>query len=528
MKKYNAAIYVRLSREDGDKSVSNSIVNQKSLIKDFLTKHDDIKIIDSFEDDGFSGVSFDRPGFNRMMDQIMNGSINCVVVKDLSRLGRDYIETGKLLEQTFPLLSVRFISINDNIDTINKQDRNGLMVPFKNLMNEAYARDISKKTRSGLDARRKNGLYVSPQAPYGYIKDPNDKTKLIIDETASEIVKKIFKLKLSGYNQSQIARELNESNILSPGRYAKYAKTKNFKNKSQGWTSNAIRRILTNRIYTGTLVQGMYRTQNFKLKHKAKLDLSDCIVVENTHEAIVSKETFEQVQAMNKLDTRTSPKNKKLYVLSGFLVCSDCNASLIRKSITKNGKTHAYYVCATHKNTGGCTSHSISETKVIALIKDVLNSHIKDISKITIDIPKECLKQKHQKEIEALEHNKELLEKEKDKIVDAKTELYQDYKIKILSLEEYLRLKDEHTDKAFVLLNKIESLSNKIKDLSLHNTYEEAVNVYNNYNEISELTRSDIISFLKSIIVGKDKELNLNFKYQSIIDDFTLGGMTHG
>ena len=221
---YHAAIYVRLSKEDGDvagtaKAESNSISNQKNLIKDFLKDKDDIIVVSERVDDGYSGSNFERPGFQMMMEDIRRGAVDCVVVKDLSRFGREYIDSGKYIERLFPALGVRFIAVNDHIDSKEESGRDDIVVPFKNLMNDAYCRDISIKIRSHLEVKRKNGEYIGAFTPYGYKKDENDRNRLVPDLYAAGVVKDIFRMKMNGMSQAAIAERLNGKGILSPMEY---------------------------------------------------------------------------------------------------------------------------------------------------------------------------------------------------------------------------------------------------------------------------------------------------------------------
>jgi DNA invertase Pin-like site-specific DNA recombinase len=220
-KNYNACIYARLSRDDGDKLESYSITNQKALIRDFLSKHPEIHVVSEKTDDGYSSVNFDRPAFQEMMDEIRSGKVNCVVVKDLSRFGRNYIEAGNYIERVFPFMGVRFIAINDSYDSLDKNQSDSLIIPFKNLINDAYCKDISVKIRSQLEIKRKKGQFIGAFAVYGYLKDEEDHNKLVVDTFASEVVRAIFKWKLEGMSQGRIADKLNIQGVLCPMEYDK-------------------------------------------------------------------------------------------------------------------------------------------------------------------------------------------------------------------------------------------------------------------------------------------------------------------
>ena len=217
---YRCAAYLRLSRSDGDQQESNSIKNQRALLNDYLGKHPELHKVDEYVDDGYSGTNFERPDFKRMMQDIENRKINCIIVKDLSRFGRNYIETGRYLERIFPFMGVRFIAINDHYDSAEENDDKGrILIPFNNLINDTYCRDISMRVRSHLDVKRKEGQFIGSFAGYGYQKDPKDKNHLIIDEYAAGIVQEIFKLKLNGMSAQHIANHLNELGVLPPNEY---------------------------------------------------------------------------------------------------------------------------------------------------------------------------------------------------------------------------------------------------------------------------------------------------------------------
>ena len=260
-KSFQAAVYLRLSREDGDvtdggKTVSNSIANQNELVMDYLKSHPEIKVVDTYTDDGFSGVNFERPEFQRMLSDIRQSKIDCVIVKDLSRFGRNYIESGRYIEKIFPMLGIRFIAITDGYDSINENMGSEMIIPFKNLINDAYCRDISVKIRSHMDIKRRNGEYIGAFAAYGYLKDEENKNHLVIDDYAADVVRDIFTMKLCGMSQQSIADKLNSNGILSPIQYKKSIgielESSFQKSIKPKWSYNAVLRILKNEVYTGT------------------------------------------------------------------------------------------------------------------------------------------------------------------------------------------------------------------------------------------------------------------------------------
>lgn len=295
---YSVAIYCRLSNDDGEKKESNSIANQKSILLEYISKMG-WNLYDTYVDDGFTGTNFNRPGFNRLIKDIEGGKVGIVLTKDMSRLGRDYIQVGYYIERYFPEKGVGYIALNDNIDT--HRDTNGDdITPFKAIINDMYSKDISRKIRSVFDMKRREGKFIGAFAPYGYKKNPKDKGELIIDIEVAPIVKRIFDMYLSGEGLTAIARGLNKENILPPA----IEKSKRFENYNHGrikipkWCHSGVKHVLTNQTYTGDLAQGKSKKVNYKSSKIKRIDKGDWIIVENTHEAIISKKNFSLVQSL--------------------------------------------------------------------------------------------------------------------------------------------------------------------------------------------------------------------------------------
>lgn len=351
---YIADAYYRLSRDDGDKIESDSIVNQKALVQEFLKLNPDIQIHEEKVDDGYTGVNFERLAFISMMEDIKAGRVNCVIVKDLSRFGRNYIESGRYIEKIFPYLGVRFISITDNIDSISSLDStNELMIPFKNLMNDAYCRDISIKVRSHLDIKRKNGQFIGSFAPYGYIKSPENKNQLIVDEQTANVVRRIFDWKLEGMSGGRIADKLNELGVPTPYQYKQMNGEKFYcgyqKHTEMRWSAATVNHILRNEVYTGALIQGKTYSPNYKVRKRMKKKESEWIRCENNHEPIITKEEFQLIREIFLTDTRVSPEEEALYLFSGLVKCGWCGGNMTRKTVPVNGKKYVYLVCAENK-----------------------------------------------------------------------------------------------------------------------------------------------------------------------------------
>ncbi len=376
-KTWNTCGYVRLSCEDGDRLESNSVTGQKNLIRDYLSRHPHLIERGMKVDDGFSGSDFERPAFREMMEEVRAGRIDCIVVKDLSRFGRNYLEAGEYIERIFPFLGVRFIAINDNYDSEHKSgEMDCLLIPFKNLINEAYCRDISMKIRSQLAVKRKRGDFVGSFAVYGYRKDSENKNRLAVDAFAAEVVRDIFRQKLAGVSAGDIADGLNEEGVLPPMAYKK-SQGLNYATPFRGggspsWNASAVLRILKNPVYTGTLVQGKSASPGWRARGRMEKPQGEWDIVEDAHEAIIDKETFAIVRKVLAGDTRTSPGRSAVEIFSGMVFCGECGGPMVRKTVTAKKRKYVYYVCGTHKIEKTCFSHSISHERLAEIVQKEL------------------------------------------------------------------------------------------------------------------------------------------------------------
>lgn len=378
-----AAKYLRLSIEDGDKAESESIVNQSILIDNYMKSTSDITIVETFKDDGFSGTDFKRPGFQAMLKAIENKEINCIIVKDLSRFGREHIDVDRYIQKVFPQLGVRFIAINDNYDseTANITDTH-LVLPVKSFVNDTYCRQNSQKVRSHLSAKRNIGEYVGNYVSYGYKKCDADKSQIETDPVAAKHVRDIFNWKMEGMSNQLIADKLNELGVLAPADY-KRATGVNFKSSFQThltsrWSAVAIIRILKNPIYYGVLQQGKSQRINYKVKVQRALPKEEWVIFENHHEGIVTKEEYETVQMLLAKDTRIAPGENRLYLFGGLLSCGDCGSNLIRRINSYKGEKTVFYICSSYnKKKDQCSRHSIREDVLIQLVMDSLKIYSK-------------------------------------------------------------------------------------------------------------------------------------------------------
>lgn len=382
-----ACIYLRLSRDDGDNIESNSIVNQRSLLRDYARNHD-ITILNEFVDDGISGLTFNRPDFNRMMAMVDGKSIDTIIVKDLSRLGRDYIETGKYIQRVFPAMGVRFISVNDHYDSMTADiNETHLVMPIKSLINDSYCRDISTKVRSTQKAKRQKGEFIGAFAPYGYRKNDKQRNHLIVDEAIRPIIEKIFTLKLEGYSSNHIAKYLNQVGVETPLQHKKsnQEKFKGFWGDSNRWDTKMVNRILTNRVYTGTLEQGKRTKLNYKSQHSIEVNREDWICVTKTHEGIISESTFEIANNLLLRDIKNSKEQPNVF--AGLLFCQDCQAQMIQRKLRYNNKETIQFICSTYNKGQGCSRHAIKVDDLIDVASSLIHQHLDWKSHIVKMIP---------------------------------------------------------------------------------------------------------------------------------------------
>ena len=532
LERYDTALYLRLSKEDGDvasgsKNESNSIANQKSLIMDYLQSRPEFRVVSIREDDGFSGTDFNRPAFQAMMEDVKKGVINCIIVKDLSRFGRNYIEVGRYLEKLFPMLGIRFIAVNDNYDSLEADTAHDIVVPFKNLINDSYCRDLSVKIRSHLAIKRKNGEFIGAFACYGYLKDENNRNQLVVDTYAGQVVKDIFRMKINGMSQYRIADALNEQGILSPMEYKKYLGShfeSSFKvNPKAVWTAKAVTRILTNEVYTGVLVQGKQTTPNHKVKVRQEVDETDWIRVENAHESLIDRVLFNIVQNLMGRDTRTSPNETQVFPLSGLVYCGDCGHPMVRKisRYTKKEKadtaqTYGYFLCSEKCGKGGCSWHRISENDLMGAVLGAVNLHIQKV----LDV-QEALKQienapSRQLMIQKYLERLSMKEEERKKAERLKIGIYEDLKDGLLDKEEYQKLKAEFDSRIAEADAAEKELKRQIAELEGSRSANAPwMNYFQQFGRLEQLTRWAAAIIINKILVYEDNRIKITFNFEA-------------
>lgn len=515
--------YIRLSKEDllRGRDESNSVINQRRLLEQYHQTHleefHDGTEQDVYVDDGKTGTDTDREDFQRLLADVYSGRINCVIVKDLSRLSRNYTDAGNLIENLFVRLNVRFISLAEGVDSYRNPDSvSNIIVPITNVMNDQYCYQTSKKIRQVFDMKRRNGEFIGSYAPYGYVKDPNDKHALLVDPEAAEVVKSIFALFLSGMNKRGITYYLNDHGTLCPTAYKQQQGLKYNAPNAQGnpmWSTITIDTILKNRVYVGDMVQGRQRVKSYKIHIQEKVPEEEWFIVENTHEAIIDRETFAKVQSLLKRDTRTAPKAKQLYLFSGFLKCADCGRAMSR--IASKG-IYVYYQCGTYKSLSkkACTMHSIKSDRLEAGVLFAIQQQVHlaiTYSELVARINSAPLKKSKSKRLEDTIAAKE---KELAKIMRYKQALYQDWKDGEITRNDYRHMSEDYEQQIEALTRIMQTLTAEQEQLENGVDAESpCLTAFLKYRNIDKLTREILGELIDHIKVYEGGNISVKFKY---------------
>lgn len=517
-KKYVAGLYCRLSKDDGNSVESMSIWSQKVMLKQYAESNS-IAIYDYYVDDGYSGTNFERPSFKKMITDIENGKINCVITKDLSRLGRNYLQSGAYIEMYFPQKNIRYIAITDGIDTLNS-NQNDIM-PFKNILNEMYAKDTSKKVKSAIQSRMREGTYIGSKAPFGYLKDPNNKRRLIIDEKTKPIIELIYKLCLEGKGTQLISQELMKRKIPRPSAFVEnaeklYGLTE--ENKYQ-WSHRMVLNVLRDPVYCGNMARNKRPTLSFKNSKRMYIPKSDYIYAKDTHEGIVSEEIWEQVQTM--VDKRKCNNKKGLYydnIFQGLVRCPKCGYALTPKTDYRLKKKElidfVHFSCSTYKKYGvnACSSHRIEARDLYNIVLEDIQYH----GSMALSAKEDFVEKIIEKiEVEKIDEGKELsnkLELKKNQLAEldrSYEQLYED------------RLEGNITERNFNLMNvsiskKQDKLIEEIKVLEgdievsfeTEDNYKKFMNNISKYAKIKSLNRYILNQIIDKIYVYDKEEID--------------------
>ena len=533
---YNVGIYLRLSRDDMTENAgiafgrqeSNSISSQRELVRSFVRSRKDMKIYDTYVDDGYSGINFDRPGFKRMMEDVRAGKVDCIIVKDLSRFGRDYIEAGRLIQKDFPALNVRFIAVTDHFDSLTADyNETSLVLPVKNFVNDSYCRDISGKVKSHQKVKREKGEFIGAFTVYGYCKSETSKNRLVPDEYAAQIVRNIFAWKMDGMSNAAIADRLNESGILSPLEYKK-SKGEKFTTKfSAGrkaqWSPVAVRRILENEIYTGTMVQGKTEKINYKLDQYREKPKEEWTRVEGTHEPIIAKEDFDYVQKLLPIECRGSREGRKVRIFSGLLFCGDCMAPMIRRVYRHKGTEKIQYICSTKNKGPGCSRHEILEGE----LKDIVLKGLQSQALLLLDEAKVLSRIQGMEvdfsEVERFDKEIARLRGEEEKYRSLRSGLYEDLKAGVITQEDFYSFRDIYDEQHARIQEAIRKQEETIRILFKSGVSGGVrLEKFKEVLELTELSREVLVTFIDRILVYEDKRICLELRNREVFSKILI------
>lgn len=507
------ALYCRLSKDDALQGDSNSIRNQKEILQKYAATNGFLNT-SMFVDDGYSGTTFDRPDWNRLIGLVNDGKVGTIIVKDLSRLGRDHIQVGLYTEVLFPNANVRFIAVNNNIDSDNQTECD--IAPFLNIINEFYAKDTSRKIRAVFKSKGEAGKPLANHPPYGYLKDPLDKTKWIVDEAAAEVVREIFRLCVDGYGIAKIAKKLSERNVMTPLAHAKAngaaVPDKRTDKDDCWWSPQTVSQILSRQEYLGCTVNFKTYRKSFKQRRKLARDPSEWKIFPNTHEAIVEQETFDIVQRIRDGRRRMTPIGEP-NLLAGMLYCADCGKKLYQTRARSRKCELDYFVCSSYRKTRkGCTRHSIRNV----VIEEILLTEIRRISSYTRKHEKEFMEMvvnKSEAELsKTLRESKKELDKAQDRIKKLDIiirKLYEDNVDGKISNERFAKMIADYEKEQ----NDLESRSEELKAIIARNndSVEEAsrfISQVRKYTDIKALSAGLIREFVDKIYVYEKQVVN--------------------
>lgn len=536
---YNVGIYVRLSQEDMRDGESLSIENQKKMLTDYVSQQAGWNLVEICEDDGYSGTNFDRPGVQKILDDAKSGKINLILVKDLSRFGRNYIEVGQYIDYIFPSFNIRFIALSDNVDTLDRNSTAMDLMPIMNLFNEWHAANTSKKVRSVLAQNAKDGKYIASYAAYGYLKSDDEKHTPIIDEPAAKVVRRIFELRATGITPTQIAKILNADCVPIPSDYRaqRLGKPNPYKNTFHYWSHVAVRNILNNPIYIGHLAQQKFTTVSFKNHKSVRRGKDEWVIAENTHEPIISQELWDKCQEVDRCASHGKIMKKGIVLpLNSMMFCADCGAKIKLNGHAKkaDGSVNYFYVCGTYARCGAstCSTHYISQKQIEKIVLTDILAKARYVIESEDDARQEFLKRKETDGTKRLNDARQRLAKCQARLAEVKMMMQKVYQDKLLGkipedlcLETLSQLRTEEAE----LTEKTESLTAILEqDSKAKDDVEEFICRLKQYADAPELTREMCVNLIEYIIVGdrpKDKSTPRNIQiYYKFLDNGLVGG----
>jgi DNA invertase Pin-like site-specific DNA recombinase len=515
---WQTAFYIRLSREDGNDE-SYSVKNQRQrLLTYFETAlpHEEMNLVDTYVDDGYTGTDSDRDNFQRMLSDISAKRINCVIVKDLSRLSRNDWECKRYLQHFFVVKDVRFISLElPAMDSFKRPDEvYELGVSIQSMYNENHCRETSIKVRGTFNTKREKGEFIGAFAPYGYQKDPADKHHLIIDEEAACVVRDIFHWFVrEGMSKNGIVKRLLSMGIPCPAAY-KRQKGMNYCNPhidhNPLWAARSITTILTNQMYLGHMVQGKQKIKSYKIHTRVKVEEEDWFIKEDMHDPIMDQETFVKAQELMRRDTRTAPKSGQLYTFSGFLRCADCGKAICRRT----SKNIVYYACQTYTTRRLCSRHSIRHDKLESMILAAIRTQVALMDDIAALIDEVNHSPAARNVSRSLENVVQQRRQELDKLTKRKADLYMDWKNEDITRDEYHDMKKSFEEREQKVRKDIVSLEIEAQDItkemSPRNSYFEA---FAKHRNITQLDRGIVVELIKAIHIQEGGDITIDFNF---------------
>ena len=510
---YNVGIYVRLSQEDMREGESLSIENQKKMLTDYVSQQAGWNLVGIYEDDGYSGTNFDRPGVRQLLDDAKSGKINLILCKDLSRFGRNYIEVGQYIDYIFPSFNIRFIALSDNVDTLDRNSTAMDLMPIMNLFNEWHAANTSKKVRSVLAQNAKEGKYIASFAAYGYLKGDDEKHTPIIDEPAAKVVRRIFELRATGITPTQIAKKLNAEGVPIPSDYRaqRLEKPNPYKNTFHYWSHVAVRNILGNPIYIGHLAQQKFTTVSFKNHKSVRRGKDEWVIAENTHEPIISQELWDKCQEVDRCASHGKIMKKGIVLpLNSMMFCPDCGAKmkLNGHAKKKDGSVNYFYACGTYSRCGStaCTTHYISRKQIEKIVLADILAKARYVIENEDEARQEFLRRKETEGTKHLDDARQQLVKYQSRLADLKVMTQKVYQDKLLGkvpedlcLETLGQFRAEEAE----LTEKVKSLTATLEqDSKARDDIEEFICRLKQYADAPELTREMCVDLIEYVVIG--------------------------
>ena len=536
---YNVGIYVRLSQEDMREGESLSIENQKKMLTDYVSQQAGWNLVGIYEDDGYSGTSFDRPGVRQLLDDAKSGKINLILCKDLSRFGRNYIEVGQYIDYIFPSFNIRFIALSDNVDTLDRNSTAMDLMPIMNLFNEWHAANTSKKVRSVLAQNAKEGKYIASFAAYGYLKGDDEKHTPVIDEPAAKVVRRIFELRATGITPTQIAKILNAEGVPIPSDYRaqRLGKPNPYKNTFHYWSHVAVRNILGNPIYIGHLAQQKFTTVSFKNHKSVRRGKDEWVIAENTHEPIISQELWDKCQEVDRCASHGKIMKKGIVLpLNSMMFCPDCGAKMKLNGHAKkrDGSVNYFYVCGTYSRCGAstCTTHYISQKQIEKIVLVDILAKARYVIENEDEARQEFLRRKETEGTKHLDDARQQLAKCQSRLADLKVMTQKVYQDKLLGkvpedlcLETLGQFRAEEAE----LTEKVKSLTATLEqDSKARDDIEEFICRLKQYADAPELTREMCVDLIEYVVIGdrpKDKSTPRRIQiYYKFLDNGLANG----